>query len=110
MLKKYEHQIYHCTRCGFCRVWGWKGVDYVCPTYPHTKAWETEYARGRVRLARLGDVIMQCAPELVGGYRMREAHTLRVTRDTDISVDEGSTESLLTSIEQELRSRRRSSG
>jgi len=52
MLKKYEHQIYHCTRCGFCRVWGWKGVDYVCPTYPHTTAWETEYARGRVRLAR----------------------------------------------------------
>ena len=52
MLKKYEHQIYDCTRCGFCRVWGWKGVEYVCPTYPHTSAWETEYARGRVRLAR----------------------------------------------------------
>lgn len=51
-LRRYEREIYQCTRCGFCRVWGWKGVGYVCPTYPHTPAWETEYARGRVRLAR----------------------------------------------------------
>jgi len=50
-LAKYEHDIYNCTRCGFCRVWGWRGVGNVCPTYAHTTAWETQYARGRVRLA-----------------------------------------------------------
>ncbi len=51
-LERFSHEIYDCTRCGFCRVWGWQGVEYVCPTYPHTTSWETEYARGRVRLAR----------------------------------------------------------
>jgi heterodisulfide reductase subunit D len=51
-LEHLARYIYDCTRCGFCRVWGWKGVEYVCPTYPHTTAWDTEYARGRVRLAR----------------------------------------------------------
>lgn len=51
-LERLAKYIYDCTRCGFCRVWGWRGVEYVCPTYPHTTAWDTEYARGRVRLAR----------------------------------------------------------
>lgn len=59
MLERYKHQIYDCSRCGFCRVWEWEGVEKVCPTYPATPGWETQYARGRVRLARAtmeGDV------------------------------------------------------
>ncbi|MCL4458841.1 MAG: (Fe-S)-binding protein [Chloroflexi bacterium] len=52
MLEKLRYQIYDCSRCGFCRVWGWEGVENVCPTYPYTPGWETQYARGRVRLAR----------------------------------------------------------
>jgi Fe-S oxidoreductase len=46
MLEKYKRQLYDCSRCGFCRVWGWEGVDHVCPTYPFTPGWETQYARG----------------------------------------------------------------
>lgn len=52
MLAKYEQRLYDCSRCGFCRVWGWEGVEHVCPTYPFTPGWETQYARGRVRMAQ----------------------------------------------------------
>ena len=52
MLEKYRQELFDCSRCGFCRVWGWSGVDHVCPTYPFTAGWETHYARGRVRLAQ----------------------------------------------------------
>jgi Fe-S oxidoreductase len=52
MLEKYRQELFDCSRCGFCRVWGWSGVENVCPTYPFTAGWETHYARGRVRLAQ----------------------------------------------------------
>jgi heterodisulfide reductase subunit D len=52
VLEKHERQLYDCSRCGFCRVWGWEGVEHVCPTYPFTAGWDTLYARGRVRMAR----------------------------------------------------------
>jgi len=52
MLEDHRKQLYDCSRCGFCRVWGWKGVEHVCPTYPFTPGWETQYARGRVRMAQ----------------------------------------------------------
>lgn len=52
MLEKYRQELFDCSRCGFCRVWGWSGVENVCPTYPFTPGWETHYARGRVRLAQ----------------------------------------------------------
>jgi heterodisulfide reductase subunit D len=52
MLEEHRQQLYDCSRCGFCRVWGWEGVEHVCPTYPFTAGWETQYARGRVRMAQ----------------------------------------------------------
>jgi Fe-S oxidoreductase len=52
MLEKYRQALFDCSRCGFCRFWGWSGVENVCPTYPFTAGWETQYARGRVRLAQ----------------------------------------------------------
>jgi len=52
MLEKYRQALFDCSRCGFCRFWGWSGVENVCPTYPFTPGWETHYARGRVRLAQ----------------------------------------------------------
>jgi Fe-S oxidoreductase len=52
MLEKHRRQLYDCSRCGFCRIWGWEGVDHVCPTYPPQPGWETQYARGRVRMAQ----------------------------------------------------------
>ncbi len=51
-LDKLRQALYACSRCGFCRVWDWKGVNWVCPTYPYTEAYDTQYARGRVRMAQ----------------------------------------------------------
>jgi len=52
MLEEFQHEIFDCTRCGFCREWHWKGVEAVCPVYPYTSGFEISYARGRVRMAR----------------------------------------------------------
>lgn len=52
MLEEQKRHLYDCSRCGFCRVWGWEGVEHVCPTYPFSPGWETQFARGRVRMAR----------------------------------------------------------
>jgi Fe-S oxidoreductase len=51
-LKALERELNSCSRCGFCRIWDWKGVDWVCPTYPYTEAFDTQYARGRVSMAQ----------------------------------------------------------
>lgn len=51
-LASLKKELYDCSRCGFCRVWNWKGVDWVCPTYPYTEAFDTQYARGRVAMAQ----------------------------------------------------------
>ncbi len=51
-LAKLRKELYDCSRCGFCRVWEWKGVVWVCPTYPYTEAYDTQYARGRLRMAQ----------------------------------------------------------
>lgn len=52
MLEEHKRRLYDCSRCGFCRVWGYEGVEHVCPTYPFSPGWETQFARGRVRMAR----------------------------------------------------------
>lgn len=51
-LEALKKEVYSCTRCGFCRVWDWKGVNWVCPTYPYTERWDTQYARGRVSMTQ----------------------------------------------------------
>jgi len=51
-LQKHEKEMFSCSRCGFCRVWDWKGVKWVCPTYPYTEAFDTQYARGRLTMAQ----------------------------------------------------------
>lgn len=52
MLEEFKHEIFDCTRCGFCREWHWKGIESVCPIYPFTPGFEVDYARGKVRIAR----------------------------------------------------------
>ena len=44
-LEALRKEVFDCSRCGFCRVWDWKGVNWVCPTYPYTEAYDTQYAR-----------------------------------------------------------------
>lgn len=51
-LEALRKELFSCSRCGFCRIWDWKGVDWVCPTYPYTEGYDTQYARGRVNMAQ----------------------------------------------------------
>jgi len=51
-LQALRKEVYDCSRCGFCRVWNWKGVNWVCPTYPYTEAFDTQYARWRLNMAQ----------------------------------------------------------
>jgi len=51
-LEKVRRDIYLCCRCGFCKQWDWKGIGAVCPVLPFTPEWETNYARGRVQVAK----------------------------------------------------------
>jgi Fe-S oxidoreductase len=51
-LDRVAREIHTCSRCGFCRIWDWKGVRWVCPTYPYTEGYDTQYARGRLTMAQ----------------------------------------------------------
>jgi polyphosphate kinase len=55
----------------------------------------------------LADVIRWQLPELFAGAKILDHTAFRVTRNSNLYVDEEETENLLTAIEQELRRRRR---
>ncbi|MDD3180431.1 MAG: polyphosphate kinase 1 [Opitutaceae bacterium] len=55
----------------------------------------------------LSEIIKLCAGELFPGYRIKSAHAFRVTRNSDLYIDEEEVENLLAKIEEELRNLRR---
>ena len=55
----------------------------------------------------LSEIIKLCAGELFPGYRVCAAHAFRVTRNSDLYIDEEEVENLLKKIEEELRNLRR---
>ncbi len=59
------------------------------------------------RYVFLSDIIKLCAGELFPGYRLISAHAFRVTRNSDLYIDEEEAENLLKKIEEELRNLRR---
>ncbi len=62
---------------------------------------------GPQRFIFLSEIIKLCASELFPGYRMDGAHAFRVTRNSDLYIDEEEAENLLKKIEEELRNLRR---
>ncbi len=62
---------------------------------------------GPMRLIFLSEVLKLCSDRLFPGYRMRQAHAFRVTRNSDLYIDEEESENLLKKIEEELRNLRR---
>ncbi len=64
-------------------------------------------ARGPVRLIFLSEIIKLFAGELFSGYRVTGAHAFRVTRNSDLYIDEEESANLLKKIEDELRNLRR---
>jgi polyphosphate kinase len=64
-------------------------------------------AAGPQRFIFLTDIVKLCAGALFPGYAVRAAHSFRVTRNSDLYIDEEEAENLLKRIEDELRNRRR---
>jgi polyphosphate kinase len=64
-------------------------------------------SRGPLRHIFLSEIIKLCAGEMFPGYVVRGAHALRVTRNSDLYIDEEEVENLLKKIEEELRNLRR---
>ena len=62
---------------------------------------------GPQRYIFLSEIIKLCASELFPGYRLGGAHAFRVTRNSDLYIDEEEAENLLKKIEEELRNLRR---
>ncbi|MFA6962545.1 MAG: polyphosphate kinase 1 [Opitutaceae bacterium] len=59
------------------------------------------------RFVFLSEIIKLCAGEFFPGYRVNGAHAFRVTRNSDLYIDEEEAENLLKKIEEELRNLRR---
>lgn len=55
----------------------------------------------------LSEIIKLCADAFFPGYRINGAHAFRVTRNSDLYIDEEEAENLLKTIEEELRNLRR---
>jgi len=59
------------------------------------------------RFVFLSEIIKLCAGEFFPGYVINGAHAFRVTRNSDLYIDEEEAENLLKKIEEELRNLRR---
>ncbi|HEY5550324.1 MAG TPA: polyphosphate kinase 1, partial [Opitutaceae bacterium] len=61
----------------------------------------------RRRFIFLSEIVKLCASTFFTGYRVSGAHAFRVTRNSDLYIDEEESENLLKKIEEELRNLRR---
>jgi len=66
------------------------------------------HGEGRVRFILLEDIIARHLRELFGGLRVVSHTVFRVTRNTDLTIQEEEAEDLLETIEESLRQRMRS--
>ena len=62
---------------------------------------------GQQRFIFLSDILKHCAGALFPGYTIRSAQAFRVTRNSDLYIDDEEAENLLKKIEDELRNLRR---
>ncbi|MDR2676281.1 MAG: polyphosphate kinase 1 [Opitutaceae bacterium] len=62
---------------------------------------------GPRRFVFLSEIIKLCAGVFFPGYRVRNASAFRVTRNSDLYIDDEEAENLLQRIEEQLRQRRR---
>ena len=58
--------------------------------------------KGPRPLILLSGIIKLCAAQLFPGYRLTAAHAFRITRNSDLYIDEEEAENLLKKIEEEL--------
>ena len=75
-------------------------VPQVLPRFVELKA-----PKGKRRYVLLGDVIALNLPKLFTGAQVIDSFAIRITRDSDLEIDEEEAEDLLKVIEAELRQR-----
>jgi polyphosphate kinase len=64
-------------------------------------------APGTHAFIMLEDVVRLHVAQIFNGYAIRNCHAMRVTRDSDLPVEEDPNEDLMKTVEEHLRSRRR---
>ena len=77
------------------------------PTRVATRFLRVPSIHGHFAFVMLEDVVRMFLPRLFHGYTIRNCHALRVTRDSDLPMDEDPFEDLMKTVEEHLRSRRR---
>ncbi|TAG27570.1 MAG: polyphosphate kinase 1 [Verrucomicrobia bacterium] len=80
-------------------------VPRALPRLVRIGSTDTDQPNGRFIF--LSDIIKLCAVAFFPGYRIHGAHAFRVTRNSDLYIDEEESENLLKKIETELRNLRR---
>ena len=63
--------------------------------------------QGQHRFITIEDVVRMHLGQVFHGNTIRSCHAIRVTRDSDLPVEEESSEDLMTTVEENLRDRRR---
>lgn len=63
--------------------------------------------QGEHRFVTIEDVVRMHLGQLFLGYTIRTCHAIRITRDSDLPVEEDPTEDLMETVEEYLRDRRR---
>jgi len=74
----------------------------VTPRFLRVPAWDGRYA-----FVILEDVIRMHLPRIFQGYAIKNAQALRVTRDSDLPLEEDPFEDLMKTVEEHIRTRRR---
>jgi polyphosphate kinase len=77
------------------------------PTRVATRFLRIPSIHGHYAFVILEDVVRLHLPRIFHGYTIKNCHALRVTRDSDVPMDEDPFEDLMKTVEEHLRSRRR---
>ena len=85
------------------RIWPWSRFLAYCPGLLPYKAGES----GMYRYIFIGNLIQAHVDSLFHGVKVKGAYQFRVTRNSDLYLDEEETDNLLKAIELELRKRSR---
>ena len=84
-----------------------RSLPRIVPITPGHKSTESRNSAEPQKFVFLSEIIKLCAGELFPGYVIKSAHAFRVTRNSDLYIDDEEADNLLKRIEEELRNLRR---
>ncbi len=84
-----------------------RSLPRIVAIAPGPKSTDTTVPHEPKKFIFLSEIIKLCAGELFPGYQITSAQAFRVTRNSDLYIDDEEAENLLKRIEEELRNLRR---